>query len=227
MSEEFDKTLSTVSKEKIKSSGIRVGYRAVSTLAVVAFVFSLFTPLMLLSNWFVLFPLAGAFCGLVGLYNILSCPFDYTGRNFALAGIICSLILGFTAACWGTYNYYFHIPYGYEAVDFMELRRDEKGRYSPRILSIAKEKRKVYIKGYMYPGRQLAGIQNFMMVRTMAHCKYCSPEQNPFDMIGIHCVGELRAVFRTKPVYIGGVLYLNEDFRYGELPYRIDADIVR
>lgn len=228
MSQEFDQTLSTVSKEQMESSGVTVGYRAISVLAIVAFVFSLFTPLMLLSNWFVIFPLIGAVCGLFGLYNILSCPFDYTGRYFALAGIIFSLVLGVASACWGIWNYYFHIPYGYTAVDFMELRPDPKtNQFPPHIQELVQDGRKVYIRGFMYPGRQMAGIQNFMLVRTVEHCKFCSPEQNPFDMISIHCLGELRVPFRTRAVHVGGVLYLNEKFRYGELPYHIDADQFR
>lgn len=225
---EFDQTLSTVSKEQMKSSGVTIGYRAISVLAIVAFVFSLFTPLMLLSNWFVLFPLVGAVCGLFGLYNILSCPFDYTGRNFALTGIVFSLVIGVAAAGWGTWNYYFHIPYGYTAVHFLDLRPDPVTNKLPdKILEIGRENRKIYVRGFMYPGRQLSGIRNFMLVRTVEHCKFCSPEQNPFDMISVHCVGDLRVPFRTRAVHVGGELYVNENFRYGELPYHIEADIFR
>lgn len=228
MSQEFDQTLSIVSKEQIESTGVAVGYRAVSVLAVVAFVFSLFTPLMLLSMWFVICPLIGSVCGLIGLYKILSCPFDYTGRPFALAAITVSLLLGLAASAWWVRNYYFSVPDGYTAVNFLELRRDEETNEFPaHIVQLAKEKRKIYIRGYMYPGRQMADIQNFMLVRTVEHCKFCSPEQNPFDMISIHCKGDLRAIFRTKPVHVGGVLHLNEGFRYGELPYHIEADLFR
>ena len=228
MSQEFDESISTITKEEISGKGVSVGYRAVSILAVVAFVLSLFTPLMLLSNWFILFPLIGAICGTFGLYKIVSCPFDYTGRGFALGGIIFSFLLGIAAAGWGIYLYYFSIPYGYTAVQFLELRPDETTNQLPEhILQIAKDHRKVYIKGYMYPGRQLSGIQNFMLVRTQEHCKFCSPQQNPFDMISVHCTGELRAQFRTKVVSIGGTLYVNENFQYGELPYHIEADLFR
>ena len=228
MSQEFDQTLSTVTKKELKSTGITIGYRALSVLAIVAFVFSLFTPLMLLSNWFVIFPLIGALCGLFGLYNVLSCPFDYTGRYFALTGIVFSLVLGVGAAGWGIWNYYFHIPYGYTAVNFLELRPDPKtNRLPDHILELGKENRKVYIRGYMYPGRQLTGIKNFMLVRTVEHCKFCSPEQNPFDMISVHCTSDLKVPFRTRAIHIGGELYVNEDFRYGELPYHIEADIFR
>jgi hypothetical protein len=228
MSQEFDESISTITREEISGRGITVGYRAVSILAVVAFVLSLFTPLMLLSNWFIIFPLIGALCGIFGLYNILSCPFDYTGRGFALGGIIFSFLLGIGAAGFGVYLYYFSIPYGYTAVQFSELRPDEKtNRLPEHIVKLAEEQRKVYIKGYMYPGRQLSGIQDFMLVRTQEHCKFCSPAQNPFDMISIHCTGELRAQFRTRTVNIGGTLYVNEDFRYGELPYHIEADLFR
>ena len=228
MSQEFDESISTITKEEISGRGITVGYKAVSILAVVAFVLSLFTPLMLLSNWFIIFPLIGALCGIFGLYNVLSCPFDYTGRGFALGGIIFSLLLGFGAVAWGVYLYYFNVPYGYTAVLFLELRPDEKtNRLPEHIVKLAEEQRKVYIRGYMYPGRQLSGIQNFMLVRTQEHCKFCTPEQNPFDMISIHCTGELRAQFRTKAVHVGGTLYVNENFRYGELPYHIEADLFR
>ena len=229
MSQEFDESISTITKEEISGRGITVGYRAVSILAVIAFVLSLFTPLMLLSNWFIIFPLIGAICGAFGLYNIISCPFDYTGRGFALGGIIFSFVLGIAAAGWGIWHYYFSIPYGYTAVQFLELRPpDERSKKLPEhIMKLADEQRKVYIKGYMYPGRQLSGIQNFTLVRTQEHCKFCSPQQNPYDMIYVHCSGDLRAQFRTKAVYVGGTLYANEDFQYGELPYFIEADLVR
>ena len=229
MTQEFDESISTITKEEISGRGITVGYRAVSVLAVVAFVLSLFTPLMFLSNWFIIFPLIGALCGIFGLYNILSCPFDYTGRGLALGGIIFSFVLGICAAGWGVWHYYFSVPYGYTAVHFMELRPvdDNSRRLPDHILKLAEEQRKVYIKGYMYPERKLSGIQNFMLVRTQEHCKFCTPEQNPFDMIRVHCLGELRTQFRTKPIFVGGTLYVNEDFGYGELPYYIEADLFR
>lgn len=229
MPQEFDESISKITEEEISGKGITVGYRAVSVLAVIAFVLSLFTPLMLLSNWFILFPLTGAVCGIFGLYNILSCPFDYTGRGFAFAGIIFSFLLGIGAAGWGIWHYYFNIPYGYTAVQFLELRpADERtNRLPDHILKLAEEQRKVYIKGYIYPGRQLSGIQNFTLVRTQENCKFCSPEQNPFDMIGVYCTGDLRVQFRTKAVYVGGTLYVNEKFQYGQLPYHIEADLVR
>jgi len=228
MTQEFDKSISTITKEEITGRGITVGYRAVSILAVVAFILSLFTPLMLLSNWFIIFPLIGAICGVFGLYNILSCPFDYTGRGFALGGIVFSFLLGIAAAGWGVYLYYFNIPYGYTAVTFQDLRPDERTNRLPEpIVKLAAEQRKVYIRGFMYPGRQLSGIQNFVLVRTQDHCKYCMTQLKPHDMINVHCTGDLRAQFRTKAVHVGGVLYINENPRFGEPLYLIDADLFR
>jgi len=229
MSQEFDGSISKITKEEISGRGITVGYRAISILAVIAFVLSLFTPLMLLSNWFIIFPLIGAICGIFGLYNILSCPFDYTGRGFALAGIIFSFLLGISAAGWGIYIYYFNIPYGYTLVHFLELRPDESGRLPDNIMQLAEERRKVYIKGYMYPGRQLSGIQNFMLVRTVEDCKFCTTQLSPYDMITVHCTGTLRATHRqNKPVSIGGELIINEQFnQFGGTPYHIEADLFR
>jgi hypothetical protein len=46
-------------------------------------------------------------------------------------------------------------------------------------------------------------------------------------MISVHCVGDLKVPFRTRAVHVGGELYVNPAFRYGELPYHIEADIFR
>ncbi|MDR1478379.1 MAG: DUF4190 domain-containing protein [Planctomycetaceae bacterium] len=233
MSKEFEQVLSTVTKEELGVSGVRVGYRAVSILAVVAFFLSLFTPLMLLSSWFMLCPAVGLFCGIWALIRILSSPFDYTGRAFAVAGIVVSFIFATTAGVFGIWQYYYTVPVGYTVVDFLEFRPDQdkykgnKLNISPRIMELAADHRKVYIRGYMMPGNQLGGIQDFMMVRSKAHCKFCSPEKNPFDMVTVHCRGDLRAAFRMNSVSIGGELYLNEDYMYGSLPFHIEADLIR
>jgi hypothetical protein len=232
MSKEFDQVLSTVTNEELGVSGVRVGYRAVSVLAVIAFCLSLFTPLILLSTWFVLCPLVGLVCGVWGLIKILSSPFDYTGRVFAMAGIIVSLVFGVLAGVWGVWQYYYSVPVGYTVVDFLEFRPDadkykgNKFNINPRILELAAEHRKVYIRGYMMPGNQLAGIQDFMMVRSKAHCKFCTPEKNPFDMITVHCRGNLRATFRMNAAHVGGELYFNEDFS-DKLPFHVEADLFR
>ncbi|MCL2709460.1 MAG: hypothetical protein FWE95_01145 [Planctomycetaceae bacterium] len=229
MSQEFDESISKITKEEISGKGITVGYRAVSILAVIAFILSLFTPLMLLSNWFIIFPLVGALCGIFGLYNIISCPFDYTGRGFALTGIIFSFVLGIAAAGWGVYLYYFNIPYGYTLVHFTELRPDEQGKLPDHIVKLAEEHRKVFIKGYMYPGRQLSGIRDFTLVRSAEHCKFCTTKLSPYDMITVHCTGKLRATYRlNRTVSIGGELFISEQYnRFGGTPYHIEADLFR
>ena len=230
MTQEFDGSISKITKEEISGRGITVGYRAVSLLAVIAFVLSLFTPLMLLSSWFIIFPLIGAICGIFGLYNILSCPFDYTGRGFALTGIIFSFVLGVASASWGVWLYYFNIPYGYTLVHFSELLTEEvTGKLPEHIVKLAEERRKIFIKGYMYPGRQLSGIKNFTLVRSTEHCKFCTTQLNPYDMITIHCKGDLRATHRhNKTVSVGGELFINDAFNpLGGTPYHIEADLFR
>jgi len=231
MSQEFDESISKITKEEISGRGITVGYRAVSVLAVIAFILSLFTPLMLLSNWFIVFPLVGALCGIFGLYNIVSCPFDYTGRGFALTGIIFSFVLGIAAASWGIYLYYFSIPYGYTLIHYSELRPDESGKLSERILKIEEERRKVFIKGYIHPMsvRQLSGIQSFMLVRSAEHCKFCTSQLNPHDFITVYCTGSIRATYRhNKTVSVGGELFIDQGYnRLGGTPYHIEADLFR
>jgi hypothetical protein len=66
-----------------------------------------------------------------------------------------------------------------------------------------------------------------MLVRTVEHCKFCSPFQNPADMIDVYCVPGMTVNYRTTPVKVGGTFYVNEHFRPGEMPYLIEADQFR
>ena len=113
-------------------------------------------------------------------------------------------------------------------IHFAELRSDDN-EVPERIKKLSEERRKVFIKGYMYPGRQLSGIENFTLVRSAEHCKFCTTQLSPFDMITVHCKGSLRATHRqNRTVSIGGELFINKQYnRFGGTPYHIEADLFR
>ena len=108
------------------------------------------------------------------------------------------------------------------------MRPDERtNRIPEHIERLAQEKRKVYIKGYMHHARQMHGIQSFLLVRTKEHCKICQTRLSSYDMIHVHCLGDLRVPFRLKPIHVGGQLFINENPHHGQPAYFIYADLVR
>ena len=104
---------------------------------------------------------------------------------------------------------------------------DKNGKVPEEIAKLGRENKKIFIKAYMYQSKRRSGLTDFILVRTVEHCKFCSPFQNPADMIDVHCVGGLKVNYRTTPVKVGGTFYVNENFRPGEMPYMIEADQFR
>jgi hypothetical protein len=106
----------------------------------------------------------------------------------------------------------------------MALTKD--GEVPPEIAAL--NGRRVYVDGYMYPTKRHAGITDFNLVRTLGHCQYCSPGTNAADMIAVSMERGREVNYRAnKLVGVGGVFYVNENFRPGELPYSMKADVFR
>lgn len=228
MSQEFDQTIEGTSYESMRRAAGKRYYRLLNTLAVLAVVGGLLSPFLFISWWFLCFPLFGLACGGFALWNMLNAPEETTGFPFAIGGIVLCLLFALAGGGWQIWSYYGMVPKGYQLVNFDDMRLDPKtGKLPPEIVKLGKERRKIFLKGYMYQGRQLQGIKDFVLVRTLEHCKFCSPQQNPTDMIDVHLVGDLKVAYRIRPVRVGGILYVNENFAYGELPYYIEADVFR
>jgi len=228
MKTEFDESLTQLDVEEMKAGEADRSYLIFNIMAIVAFAISVFSPLTFLNWWLFPIPLVAIILGIISLQKTINSPSEIGGFHFAVAALIIATVLGGVCTGWSYWIDSKRVPRGYIFVDFNEMLHDPKTKKLPeKIVQLGREQRKVYIKGYMYQGKQMSGIRNFILVRTLAHCKFCSPEQNPTDMIDVYLVGGKTVNYRTTPVYVGGVLHVNENFRYGELPYFLEVDIVR
>ena len=134
--------------------------------------------------------------------------------------------MALSATCWRVYSFYTNAPPGYEIVDFDSLALTKDGAVAEEIAAL--NGRRVYIDGFMYPTKRHAGITDFTLVRTLGHCQYCTPGANPADMIAVSMERGHEANYRAnKLVGVGGVFYVREDFRPGELPYSMKASVFR
>ncbi len=162
----------------------------------------------------------------MALRRILRAPEELSGMVPATLGMGLGILVGVSASIFQVWYYYHNAPPGYEVVEFDSLGFDKKGKVRPEILAL--DGKKVYITGYMYPTDRHAGIESFQLVRLLAHCKFCSPGTNPADMIAVNLENGMTVSYRAnKIVGVGGILYVDPNFKPGEIPYSIEADVFR
>ncbi len=204
-------------------------YRQVATYAVGSLVFGILSAITFLHWSLAIFPILGLVLGIIGLKKILHAPDEVGGFTLTTCGIALSVVFWIGGYGWLAWSYFNSVPAGYIPIHFLELAADPKtGKLPEHIVELAEKGEKIFITGYMYPARKMAGIEDFTLVRTTEHCKFCSPTTNPCDMIYVHMIDGQRVSYRTRTVRVGGTLSVNQDYALtGTAPYSIDADVFR
>jgi len=202
-------------------------YRSLNSLAVLSVVFGVLSILTVFTWFLGLIPLAGLVLGFLALRQIDGAPEEMTGRGLARTG------MGLCLGLWVLGSYLFvswrnEVPFGYAPITFASLQPDKSvpGQMLPKE-AIELDGRRIYLKGYMYPGRQSIAIKSFLIVPTRAHCKFCSANIPPTEMVRVELVGDLTADFKSSLVGIGGKLIVDPAAGPGGLPYRVEADCFR
>jgi len=226
MQNEFDKSLTGVSYKGLKTKAGLRRYIEVNAVALIAIALGLVGVTTFFVWQAVFVPVLGLLTGLWALYRHLDSPSEVGGFYLAVAGIAVSLVMGLGGSGLEIWRHYYSVPRGYTVVDFAELAL-ENGKVPKRIAELGQGNKKIFLKGYMYQSKQRSGLTNFILVRLLEHCKFCSAFDNPADMIDVYCVGGLKVNYRTTPVKVGGTFYVNEHFIPGEMPYLIEADQFR
>ena len=227
MQKEFDKTLTGVGYKGLKTKAGFRRYIEINAVALISILLGL-TGIATFFTWQMVFvPLLGLLVGFWALYRHLDSPSEVGGFYLAVAGIAISLVMSTGGSGLEIWRYHFSVPRGYTVVDFADMALDKNGKIPEKIAQLGRENKKIFLKGYMYQSKRRSGLTNFTLVRTVEHCKFCSPFQNPADMIDVYCVGGLKVNYRTTPVKVGGTFYVNEYFTPGEMPYLIEADQFR
>ena len=224
---EFDKSLTGVGYKGMKTKAGFRRYIEVNAVALISIVLGLIGIATFFAWQMVFVPVIGLFVGLWALYRHLDSPTEVGGFHLAVTGIVLSAVMALGGSSLEIWRYYFSVPRGYTVVDFADMALDKNGKIPEKIAQLGRENKKIYIKGYMYQSKRRSGLTNFILVRSVEHCKFCSPFQNPADMIDIYCVGGLKVNYRTTTVKVGGTFYVNENFRPGDMPYLIEADQFR
>jgi hypothetical protein len=205
-------------------------YRSLSALAVAALLLGPLSILVLVGQALVLLPLTAIVCGVLALRRIRRAPDELSGASLARLGIALAAAGWIGAWLWLAYARAAEIPHGYTAINYEELQGDTStGGHVPARAQELNGK-KIFVKGYMYPGRQQVDLKQFIISRDNGRCTFCTPNPTPTDLVHVTLAGDLRTDYTTHLLALGGTLRVEDDplkIAKQGLIYHLDADYLR
>ena len=203
-------------------------YRALNALATVSVALGALSILTAFSWYFLVLPLAGIVLGLKALKQIARAPEEMMGQGLAAAGVGLSVLLCLVGSMCLAIAQRNAVPSGYTQVDFTTLQADDtKPDQKVSDEAVELDETRIFIRGYMYPGRQTIGIKQFTMVPSAGLCKFCTTKIKPTQMVRVEMVGDKTANYKTNLAGVGGKLLIDKNPPVNTSPYVIEADVFK
>lgn len=211
-------------------------YKSLTAESVGSLILGFLSSLTIIHWIFAIFPIMGIILGVTAIRKILKASEVLGGLGISTAGVALSVIFSVIGFSCLYYTSSYATPPGYTSIDFTVLAADPRtGRLPEQVIDLAKatqtQGQRVFIEGYMLPTRKMTEIDSFVLVPALEQSKFGALTRRPTEMIEVNLTGGLEANYRTTPVRVGGVLYVNTNVPEDESshipPYRIDADIFR
>ncbi len=207
-------------------------YRALSVAAVTSLALGFLSACALLTIYLSVVPVAGIVFGLYAMMQIHRRPSELAGRGIAFAGVLLSALLLIVSSSVAAYVYATEVPQGYERIFYSQLQPEE-GKIGQKIPPLAEnlDGKKVFIKGYVFPGKQRQGIKTFLLVRDKGDCCFGG---NPklTDRIQVTLADPERLQFDPYLHKVAGTFRLVKDAGQavdatGEVYYHLDNSQLR
>jgi hypothetical protein len=207
-------------------------YRALSTSAVASLIVGLLSCAAILDWPLVAIPLMGIPLSLFALIKIKRHADELTGAGLARAGLALSLLFAIGGPARLTYEFATEVPDGYARISYVELQPDpaQAGQQVPPS-ALDLEGQRIFIKGFVYPGREKDGIRQFLLVRDQGDCCFGG---NPkiTDRIQVTLKDPLRLKFQSRLHKVGGTFHVAPantavSGAKGGVFYHLDADYVQ
>ena len=201
-------------------------YRSISPWAVLSVVCGAASVLMIFGWPLAFLPLAAIYFGLKARGQIERVPEEYTGQRPAKIGIGLGAGLGILlGGCLIFFNN--EVPHGYlEIKDYSILEPNPNNKTElvpPSALELDQKKTKVYVRGYMLPGRRQTGLTEFSICRTADQCRFAQKSYRPTDLIRVKLSGDRTIDYTTHQIGVGGIFHVDLQSLSGT-PYSIDGD---
>lgn len=171
-------------------------------------------------------PGMGILLGLRGLQCVKR--YDETGKTPAMIGMaLCAVCM---AGAWPLQKWLDanETPPGYKRIDYAQLQAEE-GKGPVPDSAKALDGQRVFIKGFVYPGRQKSGIKEFVLCRDNGTCCFGGqPKLN--DMIQVTLKEPLTLEYDTTMRQLAGTFRVSNkpaSEGLGQVLYELEADFLR
>jgi hypothetical protein len=171
----------------------------------------------------------GMVTGLICVWQIRRSEGEMGGGVLAKIGLVLSALFLLSGSALHAYIYVTELPEGYERVSFNWLSKEDlkAGVAGPEVTPAveALDGKPIFIKGYMFPTRQVVGLTEFVLVKDTGQCCFGG---NPklTDMIVVKFKDGMTVNHRPQAlVAVGGVFHAKSVTQSGELTavYSIDG----
>jgi hypothetical protein len=210
------------------------GYRAVSGLAVGCLLLGLVSGLTFLGWEFAVIPLAAIVLGWFAIRRIRDNPREMSGIAVACCGMgvaLGSWVLGYS---WLVYQRQHRVPEGYKLITYAMLQPaadDIEQKIPPEAITL--DRQKVFILGFMIPGKRQVGLKEFALSEDRGDCAYCKPKPRLTQLIQVKMKPPQTTSYTTRAIGVGGMMTVVDDPRdprraeMGGLVYQIEADYIQ
>ena len=175
-------------------------------------------------------PLVGMIAGAIALWRIRANPADLSGEGFALVGVLLSAVLLVAGLGRLTYAYVNEVPPGYQRLSYADLQPDPDvagETFPPAVAQL--DGQRVFVKGYVFPGKQTTGIKTFVLCRDNGQCCF-GGQPKLTDRIQVTLKGPLALNYSTRMLRLAGTFHVEPRSAVdglGGVLYHLDADYMK
>lgn len=149
-------------------------YKPVPVLAPLSLFLAVCASASFLSVYAVAIGVAAVITSVCCLVQIRRSPGELGGRKLTFAAFSLALLFSIGGSSWAGYVYATEVPEGAQRVSFSWLSKQapyyENGQIKVADAALDLDGQHVFIKGYMYPGRQMTGKTEFLLLKDTGQC---------------------------------------------------------
>lgn len=195
--------MSTQTSEAIFSDGQyneadAQSYRQISKGAVLSVALGLLSISGFLFQTGIGLAIVGIGLGIVGYLGVRRYPDELTGKNVAVFGIVFCMITLCGATSMHAYIYMTEVPDDCVRLTFGDIKAKKRGnKYKPTEIAEKMNDKKVFIKGYTFPGAKKHNLSNFLLVGDFDTCCFGgNPE--PTHLIKVTIKGDQKIDYSKR-----------------------------
>lgn len=205
-------------------------YKSVSSGSIVAMAFAILSVGSVFFFSLLFLPVIGVMFAIFSMLKIQRFSDELTGLGIARTALALNTILFFGVITLNSYIYLTEVPDGYQRISFQDLQPAKGSRRPVPQSAIDLNGKKVFIKGYTYPGEKRINLKTFVLVPDMQTCCF-GGQPKLTDMIEVTLNDPLRAEYSWNYRKLTGTLVVDEKIKpvtgLGGVYYRLKADSIR